>query len=72
MVEMSIIMGGVALFLTTVAIGCAGIDPFVTIRKTFAPLSTKEFWFPPCPFCWAARAVALVAVGFFAASFLSA
>lgn len=34
------------------------------LRKTFAPLTVREFWLPPCPFCWAMRglAVAMLAV----------
>ena len=25
------------------------------IRRTFLPLTKHEFWFPPCPLCWATR-----------------
>lgn len=32
------------------------------LRKTFAPMTAREFWFPPCPLCWGARAFALVAI----------
>lgn len=52
-----------ATVITVLAYRCAGISPIMFLRKTFAPLSKMEFWFPPCPFCWAARfAVAGLAV----------
>ncbi len=38
-----------------------GISIMPFLRKTFVPLTQREFWFPPCPMCWAVR-VATVAL----------
>lgn len=57
--DVIIIMIGCVLAFVTVAAGlCAGISPMKFLRKTFVPLTKREFWLPPCPFCWAARAAA--------------
>lgn len=56
--------------LTLAAITCAGINPLVTLRETFVPLTRREFWLPPCPFCWAARAAAVVCIGIIAVNFV--
>lgn len=47
------------------SLACAGIHgyrPLETIRQTFMPRSAREFWLPPCPLCWAVRAVLVVAL----------
>lgn len=50
-----------SLFIA-VAMRCAGISFIETTRKTFAPLTKNEFLFPPCAYCWAARAAALLLI----------
>lgn len=37
--------------------------PTQAIRATFVPRNRRDFWLPPCPFCWLARsALACMAV----------
>lgn len=47
--------------LSVTAWACAGFpSPLPFLRKTFLPLTKAEFWFPPCPICWAARVALLI------------
>lgn len=61
----AITLGIMTVLVTGAAFICAlghhvavhGELPFRSfIRKTFAPITAREFLFPPCPFCWLARA----------------
>lgn len=35
------------------------------LQKTFIPTTSLQFWFPPCPFCWMARAAAVALIAIF-------
>lgn len=51
------------LLLLSMMLGCAagaGHGYLSTLRQTFVPLTKREFWLPPCPLCWVARAAVLV------------
>lgn len=54
---------GLLVLATVATMLCAGINPLTTLRKTFLPMTKKEFWFPPCPFCWVARGAAVLLIG---------
>jgi len=43
------------------AMTCAGINPLVAIRKTLMPMTSREFWFPPCFLCWGVRGLTATA-----------
>lgn len=36
-----------------------GLSFVGVLQKTLIPLTTKDFWFPPCALCWATRVVVL-------------
>lgn len=54
------------IILATIAVGTVcGIvhsifDIPTTLRHIFMPRTKQEFWFPPCPLCWAARGAVVV------------
>lgn len=57
----------IAVPIAGLAFLCAGLHvPGIKfkafLRETLMPLSKREFWFPPCPLCWAVRVAALALV----------
>lgn len=60
------VIGLLALAVPVVFL-CAGVHQpgirFVSfLRKTFAPMTMRDFLLPPCPACWAIRVVALALI----------
>jgi hypothetical protein len=61
---------GIVVFVTFCALVCASFHDTLDgggpmrrgwnfLRKTFVPTTKFDFWFPPCPLCWVARAAAM-------------
>jgi disulfide bond formation protein DsbB len=40
-------------------------------RQIFVPVTKSEFWLPPCPLCWLARASLVVFIGLSVAAYWS-
>lgn len=62
-----------ALFCGTLELSATGeiISPLSilqVIQQTLLPLSTREFWFPPCPLCWVVRAAIIATLAWWVVS----